>query len=150
MLVYTSEQKVGMVSIIWSPPPWRASAVIAQSRPAALLLFIAAIESLRVNKSESNRVRCHFLSAFRLSLLTSLISPLYHETSGRDLMVLVIMGACASRVLYNVVLYTLTSLLRLSGLCWHRADFCRSFLNDSMSMLLVFLYDICLIIAMVS
>ena len=45
MLVYTSEQKAWMVSIIWSPPPWRASAVIAQSRPAALLVFIAAIAS---------------------------------------------------------------------------------------------------------
>ena len=45
MLVYTFEQKAWMVSIIWSPPPWRASAVIAQSRPAALLVFIAAIAS---------------------------------------------------------------------------------------------------------
>ena len=40
-------------------------------------------------------------SAFHLSLLASLISILYHVTSGRDLMVLVIMGACASRVLDN-------------------------------------------------
>ena len=45
MLVYTSEQKAWMVSIICSPPPWNASAVIAQSRPAALLVFIAAIAS---------------------------------------------------------------------------------------------------------
>ena len=60
---------------------------------------------------------------------------------------LVITGACASRELDNVVLYELTSALRLLGLCWHRADFCRSFLNDSMSVLLVFLHDICLIVS---
>ena len=79
--------------------------------------------------------------------LASLISTLYHGTSGRDLMVLVITGACAWRVLDNVVFYKLTSSLRFSGLCWHTADFCRSFLNDSMSMLLVFLYDISLIVS---
>ena len=55
MLVYTSEQKAWMVSIIRSPSPWRASANIAQSRPAALLVFMASIASAvssRVGGSE--------------------------------------------------------------------------------------------------
>ena len=45
MLVYTSEQKAWMVAIKRSSPPWRASAKIAQSRPAALLVFMAATAS---------------------------------------------------------------------------------------------------------
>ena len=55
MLVYTSEQKAWMVSIKRSPPPWRASAKIAQSRLAALLVFMAAIASAvssRLGRSE--------------------------------------------------------------------------------------------------
>ena len=54
MLVYTSEQKAWVVLMIRTPPPWRASAVISQSRPTALLIFMAAIASAvssRVNGS---------------------------------------------------------------------------------------------------
>lgn len=86
------------------------------------------------------------LSAFCPSLLASLISALYLGTSGRDLMVLVIMGACASRV-PDTVLYKLTSSLGLTGLCWHRADFCRLCLNGLISMLLVFLCNIYLTVS---
>ena len=57
----------------------------------------------KVSKSEQHRVRRHFfLLCFRRSLLASLISTLYHGTSGCDLMVLVTTGACRSRVFGNV------------------------------------------------
>ena len=76
--------------------------------------------------------------------LASLISTLYHGTCGRDLIVLVTTGACRSRVFDNVVLYKLTNSWRLSGQCWHRADFRRSLVNNLMLTFFVFLYIISL------
>ena len=50
---YTSAQKQWITSAIASPPPWRASAVIAQSSPTALFVFICKV----YNKILLNRIR---------------------------------------------------------------------------------------------
>ena len=45
-----------MTSSMWSPSPWRASAVMAQSKPAAFLVFTAAVAFSEVKLDKSDVV----------------------------------------------------------------------------------------------
>ena len=85
---YTSAQKQWITSAIASPPPWRASAVIAQSIPATLLVFIWRMASnvssgvggcIWIGKSWA--AGCGRLGGvWPLSLLRRKLKYIYHST----------------------------------------------------------------------